>query len=48
MTAQLVRLDDYRPPQVGIAELFLNAWLRVWQSVALLAAIPLLYMRGKR
>ena len=50
MTAQLVRIDDYRPPgvHVGIAESYLNAWLRVWQGLAMLAVIPLsLFIRGR-
>ena len=49
MTAQLVHLDDYRPPAVGVADLYFNAWLRVMQGLVLLAAIPLaMFIRGRR
>ena len=49
MTAQLVRLDDYRPQVPGIASLYLNAWLRIWSGLAMLAAIPLaMFIRGRR
>ena len=49
MTAQLVRLDDYRPPVPGVATLYLNAWFRVWQGLAMLAAIPLaMFIGGKQ
>ena len=44
MTVRLVRLDDYRPPPVNFAGLYLNAWLRVWQGWAMLAA---LFIRGR-
>ena len=49
MTAQLVRLDDYRPPVPGIASLYLSAWLRVWSGLAMLSAIPvIMFIRGRR
>ena len=49
MTAQLHYLDDYRPPPIGAADLYFNAWLRIVQGFVLLAAIPLaIYIRGRR
>lgn len=59
MTAQLHHLDDYRDKPtliglecyrvpLGVAGLYLNAWLRIWQGMAMLAAIPLaMFIRGR-
>ena len=53
MTALNVIYHDFHPSVVagrlGMAESYLNAWLRVWQGLAMLAAIPLaLFIRGIR
>ena len=49
MTAQLVQLDDYRPPSANVADLHLNALFNFWRAWAMLVAIPLaIYMRGQR
>ena len=49
MTADLVRIADYRPVPPGIAGLYLNAWLHIWRGVAMMMAIPLaLFIRGQR
>ena len=49
MTAQLVHLADYRPPVPGVASLYLNAWVRIWTGMFMLAAIPLaMLIRGRR
>ena len=45
----VVRLDDYRPPVPGVAGLYLNAWVRIWSGLMMLAAIPLAaFIRGRR
>ena len=48
MTAQLVHLNDYRPPIPGVAHLYLNAMLHIWLGLAMLATANLkLAMRGR-
>lgn len=47
MTAQLVRLDDYRPPPIGVASLWLNAMfhLSLGMTLAMVASLTV-FMRG--
>lgn len=48
MTALLIR-HDFRPRDVpSCTSMYMDALWHLWRGWAMLAAIPLLYMRGRR